>query len=57
MSAEPALKELAKSIPIDVQGKSFKELCHDENIKKAFIVELLEQSKDSGLYKKNQNHT
>lgn len=53
MSAKPVLKELAKSISIDVQGKSFKELCHDENIKKAFVVELLEQAKDSGLHKKN----
>ena len=52
MSAKPALKELAQSIPIDVQGKSFEELCYDENIKKAFVVELLKQAKDSGLYKK-----
>lgn len=49
MPAKPALKELAKSIPVDVEGRSFEELCHDENIKKAFIVALLKQAKDSGL--------
>ncbi|KAF1803842.1 hypothetical protein V8B55DRAFT_1509200 [Mucor lusitanicus] len=49
MPAKPALKELAKSIHVETQGKSFEELCHDENIKKAFIVALLKQAKDSGL--------
>ena len=49
MPIKAVLKELAISLNIDIQGKSFEELCHDEKLRKAFAMELLKQAKQSGL--------
>jgi long-chain acyl-CoA synthetase len=43
------LKELAKTVNVDTQGKSFEELCENQDITKAFLLELQKQAKQNNL--------
>jgi long-subunit acyl-CoA synthetase (AMP-forming) len=49
MPVQAVLKELAKTVNVDTQGKSFEELCENQEINKAFLLELQKQAKQNGL--------
>ncbi|CAO3622760.1 unnamed protein product [Mucor hiemalis] len=49
MPIKATLKELAKKNNIDINGKSFEELCNIPDLRKAFLGELQKQAKSASL--------